>query len=188
MYPGYRLHDANIALVCWPECHKAIDSMILWHKTRIQQLLELWTSFTIKSKCDMTKYNAKKVVVDWFTFDSKVEAEYYSYLKTKKDIMYINTQPSYILQQKHITKKWETLQPIKYIADFEVIYNNWICEVIDIKWMATPEAKIKRKMFLYTKSHLTLKWLVKYKWERVDYFDNEKRKKDNKKKSKNLLK
>jgi len=45
MYPDYRLHDANIALVCGPSCHKAIDSMVLWHKMRIQQLLELWTSF-----------------------------------------------------------------------------------------------------------------------------------------------
>jgi len=45
MYPKYRLNKDNIALVCWPDCHKAIDNMILWHKIRIQQLLELWCSF-----------------------------------------------------------------------------------------------------------------------------------------------
>jgi hypothetical protein len=48
--------------------------------------------------------------------------------------------------------------------------------------MATPEAKLKRKMLLYVKSYYTLLRLVKYKWERIDYFENEKRKRDNKKK------
>lgn len=45
MYPKYRLNKNNIAFVCWPDCHKAIDNMILWHKIKIQQLLELWCSF-----------------------------------------------------------------------------------------------------------------------------------------------
>ncbi len=129
----------------------------------------------------MHKYNAKKVIVDSITFDSKAEAEYYEYLKSRDDLMYINTHPSYILQPKYTTKQWEILQPIKYVGDFEIIYKNGTIEVIDIKWMATPEAKIKRKLFLYTKSHLKLKWIVKYQWKRVDYFENEKRKRDNKK-------
>ena len=129
----------------------------------------------------MHKYNAKKVVVDWITFDSKAEAEYYEYLKSRDDLMYINTHPSYTLQPKYTTKDGKILQPIKYVGDFEIIYKDGTIEVIDIKWMATTDAKIKRKMFLYTKSHVKLKWIVKYQWKRVDYFENEKRKRDNKK-------
>jgi len=46
MYPEYRLHDANIALVCWPECHKAIDSIMVWsNKKVVQLLLETWADF-----------------------------------------------------------------------------------------------------------------------------------------------
>ena len=47
--------------------------------------------------------------------------------------------------------------------------------------MATPDAKLKRKIFMYRYPEKILQWLVRHKWERVDYFDNEKRKRENKK-------
>mgnify|MGYP003608481821 CR=1 FL=1 len=39
-------------------------------------------------------------------------------------------------------------------------------------------------MYLYPDKEL--QWVVKYQWRRVDYFDNEKRKRDNKKVKKSL--
>ena len=38
---------------------------------------------------------------------------------------------------------------ITYVCDFYLIYKDGRSEVIDVKGMATPEAKLKRKMFLY---------------------------------------
>jgi len=136
----------------------------------------------------MTKYNAKKVVVDWFTFDSKAEAEYYGVLLNAKSVKEIKMQPCYVLQEKYTNSEGDKIRAIEYVWDFEVQSRDGKIGVIDIKWMATPEAKLKRKMFMYKYPDIPLLRLVKYKWERVDYFDNEKRKRDNKKKSKNLLK
>ena len=46
MYPQYRLHKENIALVCWPECHKCVDSIIIWNnKNVVQLLLDAWLDF-----------------------------------------------------------------------------------------------------------------------------------------------
>ena len=58
-----------------------------------------------------------------------------------------------------------------YEADFRV--GN---KVIDIKGMATPLAKMKRKMFMYKYPYIELQRLVRYKGEWIDYFENEKRK------------
>jgi hypothetical protein len=77
--------------------------------------------------------------------------------------MYINIQPSYILQPKFTTKDGKNIRAIEYVADFEVIYTDGTIHVVDIKGMATPEAKLKRKMLLYVKSYYTLLRLVKYK-------------------------
>jgi hypothetical protein len=46
MYPQYRLYDANIALVCSPECHHIIDSVCIWNKRVIQQLLDEGQDFS----------------------------------------------------------------------------------------------------------------------------------------------
>lgn len=46
MYPQYRLHKENIALVCWPECHKCVDSIIIWNNKKVVQLLlDAWLDF-----------------------------------------------------------------------------------------------------------------------------------------------
>ena len=129
----------------------------------------------------MSKYNSKKVEYEWIKFDSKVEMEYYIYLKSRDCIQDIKIQPSYILQNKFVTGAGEKIQAIKYIADFEIVSEWWLVDVVDIKWLATETAKLKRKLFLYEHPDKALSWIVKYKGERVDYFDNEKRKSHNKK-------
>ena len=46
MYPKYRLNKDNIALVCWPECHKAIDSIVIGNnKIVVKDMLERWYDF-----------------------------------------------------------------------------------------------------------------------------------------------
>lgn len=117
--------------------------------------------------------------MDGIKFDSRSEADYYIYLKLN-DKEHIR-QPKYVLQEWFIANDWTKIQPINYIGDFA--YDN---VVVDIKGLPTEGAKLKRKLFMYKYPHLKLKWLVKFKWEWVDYFENEKRKKDNKKAKKNL--
>lgn len=131
-------------------------------------------------KITRSKYGAVKKVVDWIKFDSKIESDYYLYLK--EQWIEHERQKRYTLQEKFTTKDWQKFQPIYYVADFSY----WHI-VVDIKWMPTSEAKMKRKMFMYKYPELTLKRLVKFNWERVDYFENEKRKKINKN-NKNLSK
>lgn len=128
-----------------------------------------------------SKYNANKTVVDGIKFDSRSEANYYMYLKLN-DREHVR-QPKYLLQEWFIANDGSKIQPIYYIADFA--YDNI---VVDIKWLPTSDAKLKRKMFMYKYPNLKLKWLVQFQWHRVDYFENEKRKKENKKAKKLLSK
>ena len=121
-----------------------------------------------------SKYNANKTVVDGIKFDSRSEADYYMYLKLN-DKEHVR-QPKYVLQEWFIANDGTKIQPINYIGDFA--YDN---VVVDVKGLPTEWAKLKRKLFLYKYPELKLKWLVKFKWEWVDYFENEKRKKENKK-------
>lgn len=121
-----------------------------------------------------SKYGAVKKEIDWIKFDSTSEAKYYMYLK--EQWIEHERQKRFILQDKFIANTWETIQPIYYKCDFSYWHT-----VIDIKWMPTNDALMKRKMFMYKYPELNLQWLVQYKWEWIDYFENEKRKKLNKK-------
>ena len=121
-----------------------------------------------------SKYWAEKNVVDGIKFDSRVESDYYLYLKSLGKEFTL--QPKYLLQEKFINNQGENIRPIYYIADFA--YDDI---VVDIKGMPTQAAKLKRKLFMKKYPNLKLQWLVRYKWEWVDYFENEKRKKKAKK-------
>ena len=135
----------------------------------------------------MTKYNASKESIDGITFDSKAEAEFYRFLKTLESegaITSIKVHPKYVLQKSFVSDI-RNERAIIYEADFEIVGFNGNVEVIDIKGMATPEAKLKRKMFLYLNSGVPLHWIVKNNkystcgW--LDYFILEKMRKYNKK-------
>jgi hypothetical protein len=136
----------------------------------------------------MSKYNAKKVVIDGITFDSAVESYYYEYLKelkAKEKILNFELQPKYELISK-FKKDGKQYQGIKYKADFIIYHLDGSEEVIDVKGMATPEAKMKRKLFNYKYHDLKLTWLCRSKkysstgW--IEYDELEKLKRLNKKK------
>ena len=110
----------------------------------------------------MTKYGAKKVTYDGITFDSKMEKDYYIYLKelkAKGEILDFELQPSFELQPK-FEKDGVKYRPIKYVADFKIYYPDGKIEIVDVKGMETTDFKLKAKIFNY-KFKEALK-LIKY--------------------------
>ena len=132
-----------------------------------------------------SKYRAEKTVIDGIKFDSRVEWKYYEFLKLEKEhwsIESFSMQPKYCLQEK-FEKHGIKYRAIYYVADFLVVYLDWKEDVIDIKGMATSEAKMKRKMFEYCFPSLILSWVV-YVVKRggwIWYDENEKAKRADKK-------
>lgn len=99
----------------------------------------------------MSKFHNKKTIVDGILFDSQMESHYYLYLKELKEqgvVVDFKLQPVFILQEGFY-KDGKKIQPIKYIADFEVTYNDGHVEIIDVKGKITEAFKIKRKILLY---------------------------------------
>lgn len=138
----------------------------------------------------MSLYNkTKKVVFDDITFDSKMEYEYYKYLLQQKELWIIERftfHESFILIP-WFEKLWKKNRPITYESDFVIYHLDWHKEVIDIKWFATEKAIMKRKIFDYIYREIPQRRIVKYNNQRVDYDDNEKRKRDNRKSKVNIL-
>ena len=96
-----------------------------------------------------SKYNARKVRLDGYTFDSMMEADHYCELKLlekAKMIRDLKVHPAYILQEPFTYEgKWE--KAITYEADFS--YMEGGRQVVeDVKGMRTDVYKIKRKLFL----------------------------------------
>lgn len=112
-----------------------------------------------------SKYGAKKKTVDGIRFDSTAEAEYYLVLKSRQqagEITDIILQPRYELQPRCILPDRHTvIQPIDYIADFEVHYPDDRIEVLDVKGKETEAYRIKAKMFRARYPDLTLKAIKK---------------------------
>lgn len=99
----------------------------------------------------MSKFHNKKTIVDGILFDSQMESHYYLYLKELKEqgvVVDFKLQPIFILQEG-FSKDGKRIQPIKYIADFEVTYNDGHVEIIDVKGKITEAFRIKRKILLY---------------------------------------
>lgn len=115
----------------------------------------------------MNKYkvSAKELrTYDGVVFDSKAEMEYY------RDVV-IPGMKAGIITDYELQKSYE-LQPgfvhngkkeraIKYVCDFYLTYKDGSTAVIDIKGMATPEAKLKRKLFMYKYPQENLVWIKK---------------------------
>ena len=68
-------------------------------------------------------------------------------------------QKEYVLQPK-FTRNNKTVLPIKYMADFYVVYSNGHEEVIDTKGMPDSVALLKRKMFWYHFPNVDYKWMT----------------------------
>jgi hypothetical protein len=152
---------------------------------------------TNETKKTSGKIVHKKTVVDGITFDSKMESQYYEYLKELKAkgiVKDFTLQPEFILQDKFMIvdgqtifgdnpdfnkikrqTKAPTVQAIKYVSDFDVNYADGHNEVVDPKGVATADFELKRKMFMCRYPERTLKVVVLYKGEWVDYYLNKKR-------------
>lgn len=99
-----------------------------------------------------SKYKAKRTEIDGIKFDSKAESEYYVILKRLKAAHIIKDfelQPkAFVLQDGFIGSTGEKVQPIRYRADFKIIYKDDTEEIVDIKGgFLTDVFEIKWKMF-----------------------------------------
>ncbi len=98
------------------------------------------------------KYNNKKTVIDGVSFDSKKEAEHYSYLKLLQKankIKELELQPRFLIHPKFTDFSGEKHRAIYYVADFkywDIEKKRYIVE--DVKGMKTEVYKIKKKLFL----------------------------------------
>lgn len=111
----------------------------------------------------MNKYKNEKMNIDGYTFASKVEAKYYEKLKVDKaagKIVNFELQPVFMLQPKFTLATGKNVRAIIYKADFRVYNLDGSETIIDIKGMATQEAKLKRKLFCYKFFIYELLWLV----------------------------
>lgn len=96
----------------------------------------------------MSKYKNKKVIIDNILFDSKKEANYYTYLKMLENtgkIRNLELQKKFILQG-HFKLNDKTIRAITYIADF-VYEDDKGIHVVDTKGYRTEVYKIKKKLF-----------------------------------------
>lgn len=97
----------------------------------------------------MTKYGAKKVIIDDIKFDSKMEGDFYLYLKTLKLkglITNFELQPKFELQAA-FKKRGINFRKIEYRADFKVFELDGTEVIIDVKGFTTSDFKIKQKLF-----------------------------------------
>lgn len=97
----------------------------------------------------MTKYGAKKAVIDGIKFDSEMESNYYLYLKDqleKGNIGGFELQPKFELQES-FKKRGITFRKIEYRADFKVTELDGNEVIIDVKGFSTTDFKIKQKLF-----------------------------------------
>jgi hypothetical protein len=125
----------------------------------------------------VSKFNNKKTEVHGIIFDSKMESDYYLYLLEQQEqglITNIQLQPVYLLQP-NFKKLGRTIRKIEYKADFLVTYTDGTQVLIDVKGVATPDFKIKAKMFDYY-FPLELQIVTKHKGEWMLLKDKPKKK------------
>ena len=97
------------------------------------------------------------------------------------------TLKDYKLQQKYLLQPsfkhfGKTIREINYISDFDLYYANGDFLVIDVKGMATADAKIKAKLFKFKYPDINFKWMSYTKatgW--MEYDDLQKYRRDKKK-------
>ena len=107
---------------------------------------------SLKMRCNIlfkrSKYGAKKVEKYGRKWDSRMELDFYEYLlelKEKGEIIDIELQPKFLLQEK-FTYQGKTIRKIEYISDFRIKYSDGKEEVIDCKGIKTTDYKLKEKL------------------------------------------
>lgn len=99
----------------------------------------------------MSKYHARKTVVDGIEFDSRREADRYAELKLLQragKITDLMRQVTYVLipRQKKPSGGYE--RPVTYTADFVYIDRDGHTVVEDVKGVKTQQYIIRRKLML----------------------------------------
>ena len=123
-----------------------------------------------RSKFNVSKDKTKRTC-DGIEFDSELEMRYYrNVIKKSIDagtIKKFARQQKFVLQPafKHNGK---IVRAIEYKADFVIDYADGRTEAIDIKGFATPEAQIKKKLFLYVYPEIDYKWIGYSKIDSLD--------------------
>lgn len=128
---------------------------------------------TVKSK-----FNNRQTEVHGIVFDSKMESDYYLHLLEQQEqglITEIELQPVYLLQPA-FRKLGRAIRKVEYRADFRVTQADGRQVVIDVKGVATPDFKLKAKMFDYY-FPLELQIVTKYKGEWIGLKDKPKTRK-----------
>lgn len=108
------------------------------------------------------KYGNRKTIVDGIKFDSKAEAERYKELRMMEQsgvIADLKCQPKFQLIPTFV-KNGKTFRGINYIADFSYTQDGRTV-VEDVKGYKTEVYKLKRKMFEFYYSDLTLEEITK---------------------------
>lgn len=98
-----------------------------------------------------SKYNNKKPEAYGRKWDSQMELEYYEYLlqlKEQGQVVDIELQPKFLLQDKYIYKG-KTVRKMEYIADFKVVYSDGSVIVWDTKGMVLNDFKLKFKILRF---------------------------------------
>ena len=151
----------------WKRSRSNSKKVMLIYSTSSKRIYGVWKGTVNKKiargKIILSKYNANKIVIDGYNFDSKAEGQFYENLKefkSKELILNFELQPKYELQPK-FTKDGINHRQISYIADFLIYELDGSMKVIDVKGMAVPVAILKRKMFNYKYPELKLTWIVR---------------------------
>lgn len=113
-----------------------------------------------------TKFNVdkdtEKRTCDGIIFDSILEMKYYRDvlcpLVKSGDVVNYELQKPYELQPKFIHNN-KTVQPVRYVADFFIVYKDGHEEVIDTKGCPDSVAILKRKLFWYHYPTVNYKWV-----------------------------
>jgi hypothetical protein len=94
------------------------------------------------------KYNARKVEIDGYTFDSQREAEQYQYLAALEragQISNLEVHPRFTLFPR-LYQNGKVLRPIRYTADFR--YQEEGVDVVeDVKGVMTRDASLRINLF-----------------------------------------
>ena len=136
----------------------------------------------------------KKTTIDEIEFDSKMESEYYEYLKELKAngmIRDFSLQPQYMLQEKFVIilgeliygsdvnfeklkrkHKAPTISAITYKADFKIIDLDYSERTVETKGRSTPEFELRKKMLLHKYPSINYFVLIKHKDTWLDYYEH----------------
>lgn len=115
-----------------------------------------------RSKFNVDKDKSKRTH-NGIVFDSVLEMKYYRDVLCPAvesgDVVSYELQKPYELQPKFLHDE-KSVQSIKYVADFFIVYKDGHEEVIDTKGCPDSVALLKRKLFWYKFPDVDYKWVT----------------------------